>query len=212
VNNGIVVEESASLKSTPAPYNGFLDLGDGKICYVTYGGQNVDHDTEYVILNTETGESKEVSPFPHFLDDHAWGDLDKLFLYAKNSVVKPDKSRFASFYGRFKFFRIHDADGGIVKNVRVETEPRGERLIAYGTGFPKATDRYIFVFCTNRRENEPPADTTELQIWDWEGNPVVKYVLDRNLRCFAFSEKYKRLYATNQYDADRIYSYQIPEL
>ncbi len=216
VDDKLSFETSAYIKSL-TPVNGFLDLGNDEICYAPYD-VDMKNDLEYVIMNIKDGSVKEVSPYPGLTNNYANG-VERMFAYLKNGVVKPDKSRFASFYVRFKFLRIHDAEGEVLKNVNVEIEPYNKtydsdytkRFIAYGS-YPKATDKYIYVFCANRYADDLPAGRTELQIWDWDGMPVAKYVLDQRLDCFAISERDGLLYAINNLEEDRIYTYQIPEI
>ncbi len=201
-------------KGEPA-VNGFLDLGEGKVCVLSQPG--VDIDTEYRIIDTNTFESVEVSPYPTLTDNYTKEEPGiKARIYRKEGVVKPDKSRFAYFYTYFKFFRIHDRDGNLLKEVNVQVEPYNkeyeqeyEKSMQYYMS-PKATDKYIYVMCLNLKGGEQLTSTAELQVWDWDGNPVGKYTLDKVIYLFTISEKHGKLYGIHPLVEDTIYAFDLP--
>ncbi len=195
--------------------NGFLDLGEGKICILSPNG--VDMDTEYLIIDTNTNESVKVSPYPSLTDNYAKEEPGvKAQVYRKEGVVKPDKSKFAYFYTYFKFFRIHDRDGNLLKEVTVQVEPYNkeyeqdyEKSMQYYMS-PRATDKYIYVMCLNLKGSERLVSTVELQIWDWDGSPIGKYTLDKAMYFYAISEKYGKLYGIHPLIEDTIYAFDLP--
>ena len=193
--------------------NGVFRLAPDR--YVMWG-QPTD-EFEYVMIDREGKVLREFGTYPD-LAGRELSPPERLSAYYKMSVLKPDGTRFASFYPVFKHWRLYDAEGGLLREISDQTgvlppgvlpEEQPEWFQSY-YALPVATDRYIYVLCENRRRNEPRHPTTELQVWDWEGNPVGCYELDRQIAPFAIAEQYGKLYGVNQTDIDKIYVYPLP--
>lgn len=213
-DNGFKIIESIPLhSSTHSPFgiNCFIELGDDIFCFLN----DAEKDTEYVLQNNITGSKEEFGLYPNLTNNYA-DPVERMFTYLKGNAAKPDQSLFVSFYHYFKFFRIFNANGEILKEISVHVEPYNkhyssntdENLVFYGQ--PKVSDNYIYVFCANRKPKEPSKGTTELQVWDWDGNPIAKYELDKTLSHFVVSEEYNKIYAVNVFEEDRIYTYDLP--
>ena len=61
---------------------------------------------------------------------------------------------------------------------------------------PYSDDKYIYVICYNAKTSETKK-STELQIWNWNAEPVAVLNLDKGLRQFTVSKEKRRLYATD---------------
>ncbi len=193
--------------------NCFVKINDNTACILDQPGK----DTEYQLIDLNTFETKDISPYPNLTEVNLDDPHKKWFAYIKNNVAKPDGSKFASFYCYFKFFRIYDSQGNILKNISVEIEPFKntfkddfeESLMMYAS-YPKATEKHIYVLCRNKKDSDiPNADSVELQVWDWDGNPVARYILNNTLNVFAISEKYNKLYAVHRDTEDKIFVYDL---
>ena len=208
-NMEIDQENIVALKEIVAnEINGFLPINDSLAIYWS----GFKKETEYTRVNLKDKELISFSPYPHWSKD----DLqeDKLFTYIKNSVLKPDGSKFASFYGYFKKIRIYNTTGKLLNDISVNVSPYNDKIetkiqnrIQYYYGYPKATEQHIYVLCRNAKGDES-SNTTELQVWNWNGEAVAQYTLDQPLSLFTISEKYKKIYAVNAED-EKIYVYPL---
>ena len=208
----IGVTDGFRLRGQMTP-NGLYRLGSGVyVAWEAPGGNN-----EYAIINTATGAKRAFGTYPD-LAGRPLTVSEQMFAYIKNSVVKPDGSRFASFYSAFKFWRLYDSEGNLLREIQV-TEGRQAPgvlphdpamwFVAYAS-YPMATDDYIYILCENRLRNEPFPATSELQVWDWEGSLIGRYELDQPIILFAISQRFKQLYGVTGSDIDRIYVYPLP--
>jgi hypothetical protein len=198
------------------PTNRFNILND-TLCY-SLSQIAYNEGFEFVMINTKTKRNLPFSPYPDWLGK-VWIKDDIPFVYIKNMASHPSGTRFASFYGYFKRWRIYDYKTNLVRDIHVEVPPYSknvnenvsERMVYYG--YLRATAEYIYVECRNRKASDKPLTNTEIQVWDWDGNPVAVYTLDKKISLFTISEKEKKIYAlnTDEENEDKIYVYSIPE-
>ena len=213
--NSLVIEDTKyHFEQEDDIVNGFMQLNDSLFIY--FGGFT--NNTEYKLLNSRTNKIQRFSPYPNRTDKNS-NELNAT-LYLKGSTGKPDGKLFASFYANFKRWRIFDYNGLLIRDISVAVPPfttnistDSDRYTFYDS-YPFATDNYIYVFCRNMKQGESRKDNTELQIWDWDGQPVAKYILDKYLTCFTVDEKEKNLYGVNnnEGDEDKIFKYYLPSL
>jgi hypothetical protein len=197
------------------PVNGFAKLNDSLFCMLAncVMGKEGDFEFEFLLKNTSSGKETEFSKYPSDLTTRKFLGDEKCQIYRKSPVANVSKGKLATFYNFFKFFRIYSVNETVEleKEVHVNIEPystdnlddREKRKIYYGK--PVGTDKYIYAKITN-----------EIQVWDWDGNPVMQYFLDINPSCFAVSEDLKKLYAVIHSDddesIDKIYVYDLTHL
>jgi hypothetical protein len=193
--------------------NGFLKINDSLFC--TFAdcatGAEGDFEFEFMLKNISSGKEMKFSEYPDLSVQKFQGD-QKCQIYYKYPVANSSKGIFATFYGYFKFFRLYSINNGVFeleKEVHVNIEPYNtdnidnweKRNIYYSQ--PVATDKYIYAPCS---ENE-------IQVWDWEGNPVIQYFIDIEFSTFTISEKLNKLYAVQYSDddesIDKIYVYDL---
>jgi hypothetical protein len=199
------------------PVNGFTKLNDSLFCMFAecMTGKEGDFEFEFLLKNTRSKEEIKFSKYPDLTTQKFRGD-DKCRIYVKSSVANSSKGKLATFYNYFKFFRIYSFDGTPEKEVHVNIEPYStdniddweKRNVYYGK--PVATERYIYAVCA----------PNEIQVWDWDGNPVIRYFLDGGAYCFTVSEELKKLYTIldsefekgNDELIDKIYVYDLVHL
>lgn len=189
------------------PVNGLLSVNDSTIIY--WG--NIDSKNEYILHNNNS--KKEFSPYPHW-DKKSNKNEPPIFKYVKNSTLNQDHSKYISFYGYFKRLRIYNNDGTMIKDILVKKEPfkdeikenLNERIIYYYSP-PQIANDYIYILCKNstREENINP----ELQIWDWDGNPIACYQMDHQISLFTISTIYNKIYAIDGENEGNIYIYDL---
>ena len=206
------VVDTKEFKKNLGPMNGFVRVAENRFFMLNQPTDPVD--AELVILDNEKGETEKTSPYPNLAHN---SDVYDYEVYYKNGVSRPDGARVAYFYTYFKHFRIYDSnDGSLLKDVSVNIEPYSKsfetetdsRLMAYKR--PSATQNYIYAICSNRTVGDTGSLTDELQVWDWDGNPVASYTLDKRVSLYDVSEKYGKLYATTGYVEDSIYVFDLP--
>jgi hypothetical protein len=201
------------------PVNGFAKLNDSLFCMFAdfFLGIEGDIEFEFLLKNTYSGEEIKFSKYPEYLTTRKYLGDEKCKIYIKSPVANASKGKFATFYNFFKFFRIYSINETVKleKEVHVNIEPFGtdnldnweKRDVYYGKPF--GTEKYIYAPCSN-----------EIQVWDWDGNPVMQYFLDITPCCFAVSEELKKLYVLKWMEKeenedesiDKIYVYDLVHL
>jgi hypothetical protein len=180
-------------------------------------GKEGDFEFEFLLKNIFSGKEMKFSKYPNHLTTHRFIGNEKCKIYIKSPVVNASKGKLATFYNFFKFFRIYSVNETVEleKEVHVNIEPYSadnldnweKRNVYYGR--PYVTEKYIYAPCDN-----------ELHVWDWDGNPIIQYILDIPFNSFAISEDLKKLYVT-KYSAngedenesiDKIYVYDLTHL
>lgn len=196
------------------PVNGFSRINDSLFCSYAFCATGKTGDYEYQMVNRYTKSEKLFSPYPNLSDVSYEGD-QRCQIYVKSRAVHPDGRFFVSFYSYFKFFRIYYYTGEIYKEVRVKVAPYEssnlddwEKRMFYYTN-PCATDKYIYVMCYNSNSGD---SYPEIQVWDWNGNPIIVYHLDKQIFSYTISETDKKLYATTLENEDKIYIYNLKHL
>lgn len=199
------------------PVNGFRILSDTMAFALR--GLATDINFEFIRIDTRTNKNHPFSAFPDWTNEF-WVNEIKSFVYIKNTVAHPAGIKFASFYGFFKRWRIYDNETNMIRDIAVNIAPYSEKIkenvserIAYYHGYPCATNKYVYALCKNREYADDSATETELQVWDWDGNPIAVFTLDQKIRLIAVSEKEKKIYALNSSEGheDKIYVYDVPE-
>jgi hypothetical protein len=199
------------------PINGFNTIND--TLSIAFSNIDIKYNEgyEFVRINTKTGTNRLFSPFPDW-NKTIWAKNHKAFAYIKNTVPHPSGTKFAVFYAFFKRWRIYNSKTELVKDIAVNIHPYAvnddlSQRIIYYYNYPRASDKYIYVLCKDRKANENIDNETKLQVWDWDGNPVADLILDKKIDFFVVSEKYQKIYTVNvdEEHEDKIYVYSIPE-
>lgn len=129
-------------------------------------------------------------------------------LYSKIMSAKNDCSSFAALYDKFPLLRIYDKEGAVLSEVEFSNNQRNP--LCYATEFSsnedvlsttinymkiKTTDRYIYGLYSGKTHLELSTSSTdmsdycsEVHVWDWMGNPIKRFVLDKPVGCFAVSQ------------------------
>jgi hypothetical protein len=205
----MIVTSSNSIPEQGYSGNGFYPLKDGD--YLSLG--RIEDKLEYSMYNAET------STFTHIGEYPTWYNLSAqdtpFVVYLKNCVVNISQDRIAAFYSRFKRFRIYDTSMNLLHDVDVQIEPYGFSLgkpgelnPTYYINRPYSIGKYIYSLCSLSQTNKH--GNSELHVWDWEGNPIACYELERKISLFAICEKRGKIYALNNEVEDEFYIYDLP--
>lgn len=140
--------------------------------------------------------------------------------YIKMTVAKPDKSCFVSFYQHIRRFRIYGQDGKLKRDVILDLFPGQEcpevddnmRLIHPICVY--TTDNYIYTLNLDMttEDVEDRKTTPNIQVFDWEGKPLIQYKLDCFINTFAVDEVAHKIYGVFVEDEDHIYVFNLPQL
>ena len=222
LDNGSIkqVEVTDQLKITSAkklfnkriPTNGYYALGDDK--YMTFGA--IDGTNEYNFFDKTTDSIAAIGTYPDWvLTDQSYS---RFMTGIKGCVVHPDKSRFATFYGRMKHARIHNWNGDLLHDITIQTTPYLDNLASFNPkdapnfyGYAQATDKYIYTLCANKLPGDDGSELKQtLEVWDWQGNPVACYRLNKKVSCIAISVTHKKIYGIDGETEHVLYSYDLP--
>ncbi|RNC63255.1 6-bladed beta-propeller [Proteiniphilum sp. X52] len=186
--------------------NGFIRLDDSLYCAFTGCATGSTSDCEYQMIDLARKKTIEFSSYPNLTTKEYEGD-QRCQIYYKHLTAIQGKRKIAAFYSFFKFFRIYSYDGVLEQEVHVKIPPYQsdnvenwkKRMIFYGR--PVSTEKYIYVPCMGN----------EIQVWDWEGNPVIQYTLDQTFITFDVCENTNRIFliSAKEDDHDKIFSFDL---
>ncbi|MDE5678254.1 BF3164 family lipoprotein [Phocaeicola sp.] len=194
--------------------NGLYPLADSM--FLTLGW--LDEDNEYRILNGKNGQAMQTHPYPKWTNQRPNPKNAPLFVtFLKSCVVHPNKEKVAAFYSRFKRIRIYDSKKmNLLHDISVQIPPYAahpdeliEKQPVYYIGQPYTTENYIYALCANKQP-DTTSGTCELQVWDWNGEPIACYKFDRKVTLMTISEKHHKIYALDNAVPDEIYMYDLP--
>ena len=191
--------------------NGFIRLNDSLVCAFTGCATGSSNDFEYQMKNLYSKKVIEFSSYPKLTTKEYEGE-QRCQIYYKHLTANPNERKMAAFYSFFKYFRIYSYDGVLEKEGFVKIPPYKyqsenvegwtKRKIYYGK--PVATEKYIYVPCMGN----------EIQVWDWNGNPIIQFSLNQTFCTFAVSENRKKIYliSANEDDYNKIFTFDISHL
>lgn len=182
--------------------------------FLSFG--NMTDENEYIIYNNTTNSFQKVGQYPNW-DPSVKENFNRFTAYLKTCVVHPQKNKFASFYGRFKRFRIYNTEGAILHDVEIRVPPYSEKIetdfnqrFVYYISTPQATEKEIYALCSNRREGDDLQKVTnEIHKFDWNGKALVRYKLDRYISMFVLDEARGCLYGLDKNEGDKLYVFNL---
>jgi hypothetical protein len=188
-------------------------------------GQNI---TEYVGFNLSTKKQVNIGgEFPEV--DMQIEKGQENMLYSRVLVNKDDGSKFAALYDKFPFLRIYDQHGNLLTETRygnnqkkptayldanVKPSDFNETTINYQK--LKATNSYIYGLYVGKTHGElntferKNADYGhEIHVWDWDGKPVAKYILEQAIFSFAVSPDDRFIICSSVLNDDKLYKFEL---
>ena len=190
-----IIEDSYVIKSNRMGLNRFVFLKNNEYVYVSY----VD-EYEYCLYNKK-GQESFFGEYPNHLLSNK-NDEPKIFVFNKYTSGKPDGKMFVAFYIYIRMCRIYDNLGNLQHETLLNYPDKmnGTHEIAEYPKPPYVTDENIYII-HNAKEHH------ELEVWNWEGELVSLYCLDKKLRTFFVSENI--LYGLGVDSSDVVYKYQL---
>ncbi|WP_455786814.1 BF3164 family lipoprotein [Parabacteroides goldsteinii] len=191
--------------------NGFYPLTNNK--YLMFG--NIEDSNEYYLFDSKNKSMNKFGEYPEWTKD--FKSFEKFLLGIKNCVVHPNGKMFAAFYGRMKHIKIYNDNAVLLHDISVNISPytkeisnlNPEELATFYLS-PQSTSKYIYVLCSNKKSEKIAAPTQELQVWDWNGNPVMCYKLNKPVSLITISELDNKIYAIDQENENQIYTHELP--
>ncbi len=173
---------------------------------------------EYIILRPDNDQVvSRFGTYPIIDVDH----IKKAFLLMKSNAYNPDKEIFAAFYMSMNAFKLFRKDGEMIGEYRVDG-------FSFDAVNPEEAMNYTYRYIQDSSKDhiytlgvygnaadlyEPKADyDTEsiFEVWDWEGNSLRRYTLDRFIHAFVVSEKHGRIYGYSYSDPTKVFEYELP--
>jgi hypothetical protein len=174
---------------------------------------------EHVILNIKSNKvEKSFGEYPEGLDFN--NGLEQYSTYIKSGVINKASKKFAAFYLFFNKFKIYDKQGILIKEVNIKgknneefSSKNSKQNVMYRAS-PISTDKYIYVLSINSTKENFEKNIQDfhpkLQVWDWDGNPIAQFVLDKPIVSFSVSEKFNKIYGVSPVGMNQIYEFDMP--
>lgn len=154
-------------------------------------------------------------------------------IFAKAITVKPDQSSFASVYDLFPLLRIYSRNGNLVKETyynngqifpsAVMSHPTQEEANKVMQNYRKikASNQYIYALYNGKTIGESNIEfnkdglgglrdiSNEIHVWDWNGNPIMKILLDKEIFSFCITPDDKSIICTSINNLNTLFKYDI---
>ena len=190
------IEVSDVIKSNRIGLNRFVFLNNKEFVYLS------DNDAyEYCLYSN--GVEKYFGEYPNHLLPYN-NDEPKMFAFNKYTSGKPDGKKFVAFYAYIRMCRIYDNSGNLLRETLLSYPSNKDdthKIVEYPIP-PYVTDKNIYILHNSKGRNE-------LEVWNWDGELVSLYCLDRRLKAFFASGD--TLYGLGMDSSDVVYRYQLQE-
>jgi len=151
-------------------------------------------------------------------------DPDRSIYVAKYTSVNANENRLAVVYQNLPFLRIYCTETSEILNQhQVADGGKNEEFLLnnlWEAGFItfysriKSTEDFIFTLYTGTDlyfEDGIITDfASEIHVWDWDGNPIMKLELDRPVFSFDVTPDNKQIIAVSLADVDNLFMADIP--
>lgn len=201
------------------PINGLKKVNDS--IYIALNAME-DASSEFISINLEKSEvSFKFSPY----NDDGFSfpnSMARYQIYLKSSTVNSDVGRLASFYYFFNKFKIHNLKGELLHEIDIvndrytNTEIILDQAVKNVMYHVKPYSNSDFIFTMELGETKDEVLETQdtfkplINVWDWEGNPIARFQIDRLLSNFTVVGN--KLYGTPISALRELYIYELPEL
>lgn len=182
---------------------------------------------QYILYNLKSKNTKLLLDYPY--DEKHKGESNEIkgTAFQGEISVKPDRKKFANATGGI--FEICELQGADIRRIfrKIYYFPEYKIIqnhAAFYSTQPYAfhsitsTDSYIFLIYSGRSMKEFGEEYyagNNLLVFDWEGNPVVNFILDRYLKNFTLDVRYMKIfgYCTNPISGEpEIVTYHLPQI
>lgn len=134
--------------------------------------------------------------------------------FKKVYITKPEGTKFIAMYQYYQWFKIYDSNFNLLKEVAVDTEPslNKDRTLQFVQGF--GSNNFIYILCFNKKSDEILQNIESLNpvltVWNWEGQPVGRYYLDKPIISITVSESQKKIYGSSLLQP-KLFEFDLPD-
>lgn len=227
-SKNIKVEKQFSIPGKLITLNHATVVNDTMICGINLK----DSEKELVYFNPKSNETGSIIDYSNIIDNVPSKALP--LLYLKYIDISYKQNKFAFAYQKFPFIKICNTNGTILKEIIVQEGP-SQKKIEFNRGTIKnstelytyynrlaVTDNYIYALFSPgelKQKNEGgheyikvPVEKKQLHIFDWNGNPKLKIILEDWMNEYVPAKDDSCIYFTNPLRKNKIYYYSLAHL
>lgn len=183
----------------------FFDLGE---YYLSLGMNGGFEGNRFAIFNDSLQLVEMFQEYPTLsYDEDKNKELKEMLFNIYFFRISPDMKNavFASYkMGLIEIFSLESLPKNLnkVKSLLITNPIEGDEII-WGFEDVCATNDFIYLLHNGQTSDENPYYSKSIKVFDWNGNPIIEYKTDVNLRCIAIDENEKTIYAIAFMDGDK---------
>lgn len=216
--DSLITKSAVDIIALDNPLNNLRRINDS-----IYISDNVFSDNEFEHLLINIKENNVINKFGKYPDSRGLDiktNEEGYQLFRKVSMSSPSGDHFVAFYGFINRFKIYDGKGNLQRDIFLE-DKKGQMLSVtnmmsspiYFFSQPCVTDDFIYVLRLSMSEADLQKDIEnfkpELLIFNWDGDAIAKYKLNKPITSITISEKDKKLYGVNLMKENEIYTFDL---
>lgn len=171
-------------------------------------------DNEYVGFDINNSK-KDVFYFGNFPDSEILDLVDKNHSFSKVLAIQPEGDKIAFFYRNYNSFGIYDFGSDEMLRFKIEEKTYKEDLI-YRI-HAQATEDFVITLALYKTplelsEMNPNDFEPIIEVWNWNGEPVSKFYVNKPIHKFTISNDGSHLYGFSVASSDEIYMFDISQV
>lgn len=183
-----------------------------------YDNKSCDNNKEYNLVGLKDKKLiKQFGNYPKFSKQIKRCDDIKICGVKINTARQSD-GRIAALYLFMNKIKIFDNAGDLITEVTIGKEQSLSKVPDENSKLHRISvcsdEKHIYVLYAGVSEEQAIQQefNTKFEIWNWEGELLKAFVLDKSILSFDVSVKYNRIYGTSLNDINHIYEYIIPAI
>jgi hypothetical protein len=186
------------------PVNNLKKMSDS--IYIFENGLGTDKfDKEFILYNINDRTNREFGNI-RFFDNSvkAQNKEEQYFSLSKFMTANPVNNKFAVFYDKYPYFKIFSSE--ILSGLYHIDSKIQHTDFRHHFSRPFSTDKYIYVMWIEKSDEEIMANISDFNplilIFDWNGNLIKNYRLNKPIIAFAVNDSNDKLYAVSLSEDD----------
>lgn len=210
-----IKDNSQLILTSISPINNFCRINDS--LYIFNNSISKENTHEFASLNVATAEETRFGKIDNSEIQIKNNDIEVSKYLSKAICHSNDARRFAAFYYHRPIFKIYNDQQELLQTVTLNDHIHqgfNPELIYFTEPF--ATDQHIYVMWICKSKKDVGMDLEgyrpDILVFNWEGQLVNRFTLNKPVITFAVVEKTQKLYAVSFMDTDlnKIYEYSLP--